>query len=84
MISFGEVQPIVKASVAPFTPAILELPEVKFFVQANPEYARGDELAMIAKVDLTAARRVLGRLRRRRRRHRPAERRPTRPGLSVP
>jgi hypothetical protein len=84
VISFGEVQPIVKASVAPFTPAILELPEVKFFVQANPEYARGDELAMIAKVDLAAARQVLGRTRRRRRRHRPAERRPTRPRLSVP
>jgi hypothetical protein len=83
VISFGGVQPIVRPSVAPFTPAILKLPEVKFFVQANPGYAVGDELAMIAKVDLTAARQVLGRVRRGRRRNKPAARRPTRPGLSV-
>jgi hypothetical protein len=84
VISLADVQPILKPSVAPFTPAILELPEVKFFVQANPGHLRGDELAMIAKVDIAAVRQVLGRTRRRRhRRHRPAVRRTSQPDLSA-
>lgn len=84
VISLGDLQPIVKPCVAPFTPAILELPEVEFFVRRNPGYTRGDELAMIAKVDLAAARRVLGHARRRRRRRlRPSVRAATRPELSV-
>jgi hypothetical protein len=41
-------QPVLKAAVAPFTPAVLALPEVAFFVAANPGYADGDELAMLA------------------------------------
>jgi hypothetical protein len=83
VIAFGGEQPVVKPSVAPFTPAILALPEVKFFVRANPGYARGDELAMIAKVDLSAARKLLGRTRRRRRRQGQSAHRASRPKLSV-
>ena len=43
-------QPVLKAAVAPFTPAVLALPEVAFFVAANPGYADGDELAMLAPI----------------------------------
>ena len=83
VISFGDVQPIVKVRVAPFTPAVMELPEIKFFVRVNPGHARGDELAMIGKVDLAAARQALVGRRRRRRAPDPAAR-PATPELSVP
>ena len=57
VVSFGEVQPVLRSAVAPLTPEVLALPEVAFFVAANPGYQRGDELAMIALVDAGA---VLG------------------------
>ena len=57
VVSFGEVQPVLRSAVAPITPEVLALPEVAFFVAANPGHQRGDELAMIALVDAGA---VLG------------------------
>ncbi len=60
VISFGEVQPVLKQSVAPFTGRVLSLAEVRFFVEANPGYAKGDELAMIARVNLQVGIQVLG------------------------
>jgi hypothetical protein len=73
VISFGEVQPVLKQAVAPFTSRVLSLPEVRFFVEANPGHAKGDELAMIARVNLQAGIQVLGKwLRRLLRRAAPA------------
>jgi hypothetical protein len=43
-------QPVLKPTVAPFTSAVLTLPEVAFFVAANPGYVLGDELAMLAAI----------------------------------
>lgn len=43
---------IVKTSIAPFTADVMKIPEVQFFVKANPGYLQGDELAMIGKVSL--------------------------------
>lgn len=84
VVSLGDGQPVVKACVAPFTPAILALPEVAFFARRNRGYARGDELAMIARVDLAAVRQVLGRARRGRgRRRQPSVRATPRPELTV-
>ena len=57
VVSFGAEQPVLKSAVAPITPDVLALPEVGFFVTANPGYRQGDELAMIARVDAGA---VLG------------------------
>jgi len=57
VVSFGEGQPVLKAAVAPITPALEALPEIAFFVTANPGYGTGDELAMLGRVDLRA---VLG------------------------
>jgi len=54
VISLGREQPVLKRAVAPFTPQVLALPEVAFFVNANPGFADGDELAMIARVDAWA------------------------------
>ncbi len=54
VVSFGEEQPVLKSAVAPITPDVLALPEVAFFVAANPGYRQGDELAMIARVDAAA------------------------------
>lgn len=54
VISFGERQPVLKVVVAPLTTGVLALPEVRFFMQVNPDYARGDELAMIARVNARA------------------------------
>ena len=54
VISLGEGQPMLKTAVAPLTTGVLALPEVRFFIQVNPEYARGDELAMIARVNMRA------------------------------
>jgi hypothetical protein len=54
VVSFGPEQPVLKSAVAPITPDVLALPEVAFFVKANPGYQTGDELAMIAQVDFSA------------------------------
>lgn len=54
VVSFGGAQPVLKTSVASITPDLLALPEIRFFVQANPGHARGDELAMIARLDAAA------------------------------
>ncbi|MBL7713862.1 MAG: hypothetical protein JNL01_00250 [Bdellovibrionales bacterium] len=43
---------IVKTSIAPFTAEVMKIPEVQFFVRANPGYLQGDELAMIGKISL--------------------------------
>ena len=56
VVRFGPEQPVLRATVAPFTGAVLELPEIQFFVAANPGYAEGDELAMIGRVNLAFAR----------------------------
>ena len=45
---------MLKTVVATLTNSALALPEVRFFTQVNPGHARGDELAMIARVNLRA------------------------------
>jgi hypothetical protein len=52
VVRFGHQQPVLRATVAPFTGAVLDLPEIQFFIAANPGYAEGDELAMIGRVNL--------------------------------
>ena len=54
VISFGDRQPMLKTVVATLTNSALGLPEVRFFAEVNPGHARGDELAMIARVDARA------------------------------
>jgi len=54
VISFGDRQPMLKTVVATLTNSALALPEVRFFVEVNPGHARGDELAMIARVNARA------------------------------
>ena len=54
VVSFGLEQPVLRNGVAPLTPDVLAMPEVAFFVAANPGYRQGDELAMIARVDAGA------------------------------
>ena len=54
VISFGDRQPMLKTVVATRTNSALALPEVRFFVEVNPGHARGDELAMIARVNARA------------------------------
>jgi len=61
VVRFGREQPVLRATVAPFTGAVLNLPEIRFFVAANPGYAEGDELAMIGRVNFGF---VLGLVRR--------------------
>jgi hypothetical protein len=56
VVRFGQDQPVLRATVAPFTGAVLDLPEIRFFVAANPGYAEGDELAVIGRVNLAFAR----------------------------
>jgi len=64
-------QPVVRHATAPVTTAVLELPEVQFFVRANPGHLEGDELAMLGRLDGDAIVAVLQRALRRR----PAQRR---------
>ena len=54
VVSTGGVQPVFKAAVAPLDGGVRELPEIRFFLERNPHHARGDELAMIARVDASA------------------------------
>ena len=54
VVRLGAEQPALKRDVVPATPQLLALPEVAFFIRANPAYAAGDELAMIARVDARA------------------------------
>ncbi len=54
VVSFGGAQPVLKQAVAPFTRQVLALPEVAFFVKANPSCLLGDELAMLARVNAAA------------------------------
>src|SRR3989454_8496802 len=54
VISFGDRQPMLKAVVATLTNSALALPEVRFFVEVNPGHARGDEPAMIGRVNARA------------------------------
>jgi hypothetical protein len=55
VVRFGQDQPVLRTTVAPFTRAVLDLPEIRFFVAANPGYAEGDELAVIGRVNLAFA-----------------------------
>lgn len=55
VISLDGPQPVLKSWVAPFDDSVLRLPEVRFFVSANPGFAEGDELALIARASLPAA-----------------------------
>ncbi len=84
VISFGEAQPMLRTLVAPLTSAVLALPEVRFFVAANPAYAQGDELAMIARVDVPAVVGMFAKWLRRALAHRPGSRTVTGAGLSRP
>lgn len=59
VVRFGHHQPVLRATVAPFTGSVLDLPEIQFFVAANPGYAEGDELAMVGLVNLAFARGLL-------------------------
>ena len=54
VISFGATQPMLKTVVATLTHGALALPGVRFFTHVNPGHARGDELAMIARVNARA------------------------------
>jgi hypothetical protein len=54
VIAFPGPQPVVRQVTAPFTADVLALPEVQFFVRANPGHLDGDELAMLARLDLAA------------------------------
>jgi hypothetical protein len=54
VISEGGEQPVLKRKFAPITPALLALPEIKFFFRKNPGHAQGDELAMLALVNSEA------------------------------
>lgn len=59
VVRFGPRRPVLRANVAPFTGPVLDLPEIRFFVAANPGYAEGDELAMIGRVNLAFLRGLL-------------------------
>jgi hypothetical protein len=37
--------------VAPFTPEVLQIPEIAFFTGVNPDYSRGVELACLGRMD---------------------------------
>jgi hypothetical protein len=54
VIAFPGPQPVVRQVTAPFTADVLALPEVQFFIRANPGHLDGDELAMLARLDLDA------------------------------
>jgi hypothetical protein len=54
VVSTEGPQAVVKRRVAPLTPQLLALPEIRFFVHANPGCERGDELAMIGRVNAAA------------------------------
>jgi len=54
VVSSEGPQAVVKRRVAPFTAPVLALPEVRFFVRANPGCELGDELAMIGRVTAAA------------------------------
>jgi hypothetical protein len=74
VVSFGPVQPVLKEAVAPLTQEVLALPEVRFFIAANPGWARGDELAMLARVNGRAVGWMVGRWLRQAVRHTPTPR----------
>lgn len=59
VVRVGRHQPVLRATVAPFTGPVLDLPEIRFFIAANPGYADGDELAMIGQVNLAFIRGLL-------------------------
>ncbi|MGH7538309.1 MAG: hypothetical protein ACREMF_06720 [Gemmatimonadales bacterium] len=54
VVSSAGPQAVVKRRVAPFTAQVLALPEIQFFVRANPGCERGDELAVIGRVNAAA------------------------------
>ena len=58
--------------------------QMQSFVAANPAYARGDELAMIARVDVPAVVGMFAKWLRRALAHRPGSRTVTDAGLSRP
>jgi hypothetical protein len=54
VIALGGAQPVLRVGVAPITAELRRLPEIGFFIRANPGHLKGDELAMIARVDTRA------------------------------
>jgi hypothetical protein len=65
VIATGGHQVVLRSEVAPFTAEVRRIPEVEFFTRANPGYARGDELAMIGRIDLRLVLHVLAKWARR-------------------
>jgi hypothetical protein len=59
VLCMGKPQPVLKSGVAPASSELLALPEVAFFVQANPGHAEGDELAVVGRVDFKGVSRIL-------------------------
>jgi len=51
VISLAGAQPKLKDHVAPFTDELRAMEEIQFFMKANPDHLRGDELAMIGLFD---------------------------------
>jgi hypothetical protein len=54
VVSTDGPQAVVKQRVAPLTPELLAMPEIRFFLRVNPDCERGDELAMIGCVNANA------------------------------
>jgi hypothetical protein len=72
VVAFPGPQPVVRQVTAPFTAEVLALPEVQFFLRANPGHLEGDELAMLARLDLDTVAAVVRRALRHGRERRPA------------
>jgi len=51
IVSISSTEATLGKNVAQITPAIAEIPEVKFFLKMNPSYQSGDELASIAVIN---------------------------------
>lgn len=60
----GVVRDVVslKADVAPFSPRVRAIPEVQYFLRANPGYAEGDELAVIGRMNARCFMRIAGKI----------------------
>lgn len=54
-----------REDVAPVDPALMAMPDVRFFVEKNPGHTRGDELCCIGRIDLALATSYLTKLARR-------------------
>lgn len=52
VLKFDHCEGRLKRSVAPIDPQLLSAPDVRFFVDANPGHAKGEELCCIGRVEL--------------------------------